>query len=145
MEIDRRSRSPISPRGRQQASVSPRRDNNGWERSTSRGRAGGRGEHRGSGGAGARGGSPPPPSNVLGVFGMSVRTRERDLEELFGKFGELERVSIVYDAYVSCPFLTVSPMYTTHMYIYIQIITDQTIPSLRVRHIFVRRSGVSCA
>lgn len=42
-----------------------------------------------------------PPNNVLGVFGLSVRTRERDLEDEFGKFGDVERVVIVYDQRVS--------------------------------------------
>jgi len=41
------------------------------------------------------------PNNVLGVFGLSVRTRERDLEDEFGKFGDVERVVIVYDQRVS--------------------------------------------
>jgi len=38
-----------------------------------------------------------PVSNVLGVFGLSVRTRERDLEDEFGKYGDVEKVIIVYD------------------------------------------------
>lgn len=41
------------------------------------------------------------PNNVLGVFGLSVRTRERDLEDEFGKFGDVEKVVIVYDQRVS--------------------------------------------
>ncbi|ORX64045.1 RNA-binding domain-containing protein [Basidiobolus meristosporus CBS 931.73] len=40
---------------------------------------------------------PPAESKVLGVFGLSLRTRERDLEELFDEFGKHERVTIVYD------------------------------------------------
>ncbi|OZJ03256.1 hypothetical protein BZG36_03515 [Bifiguratus adelaidae] len=39
----------------------------------------------------------PEPSRVLGVFGLSLRTTERDLEDMFGKFGDLERVVVVYD------------------------------------------------
>ncbi|TFY80407.1 hypothetical protein EWM64_g3596, partial [Hericium alpestre] len=57
---------------------------------------------------GARRPSPPPrrpphapvapnPSNVLGVFGLSIRTTERDLDDEFGKFGRVEKVTIVYD------------------------------------------------
>jgi len=42
-----------------------------------------------------------PVSNVLGVFGLSVRTRERDLEDEFGKYGDVEKVIIVYDQRVS--------------------------------------------
>lgn len=55
-----------------------------------------------------RSGPPQPPSrpgnappvqanNVLGVFGLSIRTRERDLEDEFSRFGEVEKVVIVYD------------------------------------------------
>jgi len=39
----------------------------------------------------------PNPSNVLGVFGLSIRTVERDLDEEFSRFGRVERVTIVYD------------------------------------------------
>jgi len=39
----------------------------------------------------------PAPSNVLGVFGLSIRTQERDLEDEFGRFGPVEKVTIVYD------------------------------------------------
>ncbi|KAF8875338.1 hypothetical protein CPB84DRAFT_1853294 [Gymnopilus junonius] len=50
--------------------------------------------------------SPPPrrgqhlqpnPSNVLGVFGLSIRTQERDLEDEFSRYGSVEKVTIVYD------------------------------------------------
>uniref|UniRef100_A0A673KXV8 RRM domain-containing protein n=1 Tax=Sinocyclocheilus rhinocerous TaxID=307959 RepID=A0A673KXV8_9TELE len=33
----------------------------------------------------------------LGVFGLSLYTTERDLREVFSKFGPLSDVSIVYD------------------------------------------------
>ncbi|KAI8989526.1 hypothetical protein BDB01DRAFT_782205 [Pilobolus umbonatus] len=36
-------------------------------------------------------------SNILGVFGLSLRTREIDLEDVFREFGQLEKVTIVYD------------------------------------------------
>lgn len=39
----------------------------------------------------------PNPSNVLGVFGLSIRTQERDLEDEFCRFGRVEKVTIVYD------------------------------------------------
>lgn len=39
----------------------------------------------------------PNPSNVLGVFGLSIRTQERDLEEEFSRFGRVDKVTIVYD------------------------------------------------
>ncbi|OCF36679.1 transformer-2 protein [Kwoniella heveanensis BCC8398] len=36
-------------------------------------------------------------NNVLGVFGLSIRTRERDLEDEFMRYGDVEKVVIVYD------------------------------------------------
>ena len=48
----------------------------------------------------------PNPSNVLGVFGLSIRTTERDLDEEFTRFGHVEKVTIVYDQRVCnalCP------------------------------------------
>ncbi|KZT43053.1 RNA-binding domain-containing protein [Sistotremastrum suecicum HHB10207 ss-3] len=39
----------------------------------------------------------PNPSNVLGVFGLSIRTREQDLEDEFSRHGRVEKVTIVYD------------------------------------------------
>ncbi|KIP09820.1 hypothetical protein PHLGIDRAFT_11672 [Phlebiopsis gigantea 11061_1 CR5-6] len=39
----------------------------------------------------------PNPSNVLGIFGLSIRTVERDLDEEFSRFGRVEKVVIVYD------------------------------------------------
>ncbi|KAG5262047.1 hypothetical protein AALO_G00291560 [Alosa alosa] len=39
----------------------------------------------------------PDPSCCLGVFGLSLYTTERDLREVFSKYGPLEDVSIVYD------------------------------------------------
>jgi len=39
----------------------------------------------------------PTPSSVLGVFGLSIRTQERDLEDEFNRFGRVEKVTIVYD------------------------------------------------
>ncbi|SCZ97197.1 BZ3500_MvSof-1268-A1-R1_Chr4-2g07053 [Microbotryum saponariae] len=84
-----RSRSPLPPRSRDGASARPR----------------------------SRSRSPPPPrryepppprrpahapvaepSNVLGVFGLSIRTTERDLEDEFSRSGKVEKVVIVYDA-----------------------------------------------
>ncbi|EIW70743.1 hypothetical protein TREMEDRAFT_28739 [Tremella mesenterica DSM 1558] len=52
--------------------------------------------------------NPPPPrprnapqrvepNRVLGVFGLSVRTRESDLEDEFMRYGDVEKVVIVYD------------------------------------------------
>lgn len=39
----------------------------------------------------------PEPSNVLGVFGLSLRTTEDDLRHVYEKYGELEKVIIVFD------------------------------------------------
>lgn len=39
----------------------------------------------------------PKPSSVLGVFGLSIRTQERDLDEEFSRYGRVEKVTIVYD------------------------------------------------
>jgi transformer-2 protein len=35
------------------------------------------------------------------VFGLSIRTVERDLDEEFSRFGRVEKVTIVYDQRVS--------------------------------------------
>lgn len=43
----------------------------------------------------------PNPSNVLGVFGLSIRTTERDLDDEFSRYGRVEKVVIVYDQRVS--------------------------------------------
>ncbi|KAH6896392.1 hypothetical protein BKA70DRAFT_1116436, partial [Coprinopsis sp. MPI-PUGE-AT-0042] len=37
------------------------------------------------------------PRASLGVFGLSIRTRERDLDDEFSRFGRVENVTIVYD------------------------------------------------
>lgn len=39
----------------------------------------------------------PDPSCCLGVFGLSLYTTERDLREVFSKYGPLADVNIVYD------------------------------------------------
>ncbi|RXN28063.1 thrombospondin-type laminin G domain and EAR repeat-containing -like protein [Labeo rohita] len=39
----------------------------------------------------------PDPNSCLGVFGLSLYTTERDLREVFSKFGPLSDVCIVYD------------------------------------------------
>lgn len=43
----------------------------------------------------------PNPSNVLGIFGLSIRSTERDLDDEFSRFGRVEKVVIVYDQRVS--------------------------------------------
>lgn len=49
----------------------------------------------------------PRPSNVLGVFGLSVHTTERELDDEFSRFGRVEKVTIVYDQRVSRQYLAV--------------------------------------
>ncbi|XP_060606076.1 transformer-2 protein homolog beta-like isoform X3 [Ruditapes philippinarum] len=39
----------------------------------------------------------PEPSKCLGVFGLSLYTQERDLREVFGRYGEMEECNVVYD------------------------------------------------
>ena len=43
----------------------------------------------------------PDPSNVLGVFGLSIRTQEPHFDEEFSRFGRIEKVTIVYNQRVS--------------------------------------------
>ncbi|KAG9006612.1 hypothetical protein FRB94_000538 [Tulasnella sp. JGI-2019a] len=40
----------------------------------------------------------PTPTQVLGVFGLSIRTVERQLDEEFSRYGTVDKVTIVYDA-----------------------------------------------
>ncbi|KAH7711028.1 RNA recognition motif containing proteindomain containing protein [Aphelenchoides avenae] len=54
------------------------------------------------GGGGGRypdGRDNPEPNRCLGVFGMSLHTTERDLRKIFGQYGEVESVQLVYDRY----------------------------------------------
>ncbi|XP_069371998.1 transformer-2 protein homolog alpha isoform X4 [Paralichthys olivaceus] len=39
----------------------------------------------------------PDPSKCLGVFGLSLYTTERDLKEVFSRYGPLAGVNVVYD------------------------------------------------
>ncbi|KAK2159436.1 hypothetical protein LSH36_153g02036 [Paralvinella palmiformis] len=39
----------------------------------------------------------PKVSRCVGVFGLSLYTQERDLREVFGRYGPLEEVQVVYD------------------------------------------------
>lgn len=36
-------------------------------------------------------------NSCVGIFGLSIRTREADLEDEFGKCGRVDNVVIVYD------------------------------------------------
>ncbi len=39
----------------------------------------------------------PNPSRVLGVFGLSLYTGEKDLKDLLSKYGPIDRIQVVYD------------------------------------------------
>ena len=42
----------------------------------------------------------PGPNKCLGVFGLSLRTTERDLREVFSRYGPIEECTVVIDAQV---------------------------------------------
>ncbi|CAB1320579.1 unnamed protein product [Coregonus sp. 'balchen'] len=50
---------------------------------------------QGGGGEDAR--ANPDPNQCLGVFGLSLYTTEKDLREVFGRYGPLAGVNVVYD------------------------------------------------
>ncbi|PAV84190.1 hypothetical protein WR25_06117 [Diploscapter pachys] len=39
----------------------------------------------------------PDPSRCLGVFNLSVYTTDKDVKELFGEFGDIDKVDLIYD------------------------------------------------
>lgn len=39
----------------------------------------------------------PQPSRVLGVFGLNIDTKEKEVKDVFRRFGPMEKVVIVYD------------------------------------------------
>lgn len=39
----------------------------------------------------------PTTSRCIGVFGLSLYTQERDLREVFSRYGSIEEVQVVYD------------------------------------------------
>ena len=39
----------------------------------------------------------PKTSRCLGVFGLSLYTQERDLKEVFSRYGPVEDIQVVYD------------------------------------------------
>ncbi|KAI8388131.1 uncharacterized protein BYT42DRAFT_642398 [Radiomyces spectabilis] len=89
------SRSRSRSRDRRRSVTPPRRR---YRSRSPRGRGGGgsrAGGRRGKEFHGTR--DAPEKSQVLGVFGLSLRTRESDLEEVFKQYGNLEKVTIVYD------------------------------------------------
>jgi len=85
---DVRDRDPLPPRGRSR-SRSPVRHQRSPSPSFKR--------PRGPEGGKSKGPVDPEPCNVLGVFGLSIRTREKDLQEEFSRFGEVVKVTVVDD------------------------------------------------
>ncbi|KAF1761949.1 hypothetical protein GCK72_010208 [Caenorhabditis remanei] len=58
---------------------------------------GGRGRGGGGGGGGQYDRENPPPSKCLGVFNLSSYTTDKDLRDVFGEFGEIDKCDLVYD------------------------------------------------
>ncbi len=50
----------------------------------------------------------PSPCRVLGVFGLSLQTDERDVRRVFEKYGRLDKVKLVTDPRVSWTSLQMS-------------------------------------
>lgn len=88
-ELRSRSRSKSQSRSRSRSRTPPRKRS----RSPRRRSPGGGG--RGRGGGYNR--ENPAPSKCLGVFNLSTYTTERDLKSIFGQYGEIDRVELVYD------------------------------------------------
>ena len=101
------SRSPSPPRRSPGSrSASPRAGSRSRTRSRSRSRYSRRSR---SGGSRSRSRSHPRPTKVygdrenpepskcLGVFGLNFTTTERDLDREFGRYGKIEKVSVVLD------------------------------------------------
>uniref|UniRef100_A0A6B2G7Y7 Transformer-2 protein homolog alpha (Trinotate prediction) n=1 Tax=Myxobolus squamalis TaxID=59785 RepID=A0A6B2G7Y7_MYXSQ len=94
------SRSPVERRGRNRSeekksrkrSRTPSRSRSRSRRSVSRGSPKSSRERFN----GARV-ENPKPCKCLGVFGLSLYTKERDLKDMFRKCGSIEECTIVYD------------------------------------------------
>ncbi|CAI4230532.1 unnamed protein product [Auanema sp. JU1783] len=98
------SRSPFaSPRrdrsrsrSRSASRTPPRRNRRSRSRSP-RGYRGGGGSRRGGAWTNNRNRENPDPNNCVGVFNLSVYTTVKDLREVFGRYGEIEKCELVYD------------------------------------------------
>jgi RNA recognition motif-containing protein len=49
------------------------------------------------------------PCRVIGVFGLSYNTVERDVEDVFGKYGRVERIKLVTNPNVSSFLIKFNP------------------------------------
>ena len=56
----------------------------------------------------------PSPCRVLGVFGLSLYTGEKEIKEMFDRYGPLDRVQVVYDHQVGVAFCKVPVASTVH-------------------------------
>lgn len=43
---------------------------------------------------------PPAKTKCLGVFGLSVQTSEDKIHDIFGKFGKIKRINVIFDTKV---------------------------------------------
>lgn len=43
-------------------------------------------------------GEHPKPNRCLGVFGLSIYTTERQIRDIFSKYGKLDKVQVIFDA-----------------------------------------------
>ncbi|KAG5443105.1 transformer 2 beta [Clonorchis sinensis] len=96
-----------SPRGRR-CSRSPSRSRSRSRSRRYRSRSGSRDYSRRSPGYGYRSSNRrrflgprenAKPSRCLGVFGLSLHTQERDLYDIFSRYGPIDDVQLVYDNY----------------------------------------------
>ena len=60
-----------------------------------------RSRHSGSSNYGGHDRINPTASNVLGIFGLSMHTSERDLKDIFSKYGKLTQVRLIIDKRVN--------------------------------------------
>ncbi|XP_052246101.1 transformer-2 protein homolog alpha-like isoform X6 [Dreissena polymorpha] len=102
----KRKRSYSRSRSRSHPSKSPRRsrhsrsrsrDRHGSRKERSRSRSPMSSRRRHDGNRNCTQQDDPEPSKCLGIFGLSLYTQERDLREVFNRYGELEEVNVVYD------------------------------------------------
>ncbi|RWS05532.1 Transformer-2-like protein beta, partial [Dinothrombium tinctorium] len=88
----RRERSPYdSSYGRERGREVAKYRDSYYRRSHSRSPMSSRRRHQGSR-------ENPPAGRCLGIFGLSIYTQERDLHDVFSKYGPIDDVQIVYDA-----------------------------------------------
>lgn len=48
----------------------------------------------------------PSENCCLGVFGLSLYTTEREIKEVFGRYGPLDNINVVHDHQVQYSFLS---------------------------------------